>query len=154
NYAVSARNEQPQSRLMLAARITLPQLSISALNWVANSRGVRALRAVVGAAYFTRRYVNNVGGPPYEGAGLRIFSSSAVMDSTTCFRSVPFQFSDLSHSNSDPNCHRRDWCRIGPLRSPCTFRNRRSPPAPLLCPLPEWSASDCWMRTLSDRIER
>src|SRR5262249_7572093 len=83
---------RPYPALMLAARITLPQLSISALMRVANSRGVRALRAVVGAAYFTRRYVNNVGGPPYEGAGLGIFSSSAVMDSTTCFRSVPFQF--------------------------------------------------------------
>jgi hypothetical protein len=84
--------EQPQSCLMLAAGITLPQGSISALMRVANSPGVHALRAVVGGAYFTRRYVNNVGGPPYEGAGLRIFSSSAVMESTACFRSVPFQF--------------------------------------------------------------
>ena len=84
--------ELPHSCLILSARITLPQLLISALMRVANSPGVRALRAVVGAAYFTRRYVNNVGGPPYEGAGLRIFSSYAVMDSTTCFRSVPFQF--------------------------------------------------------------
>jgi hypothetical protein len=42
--------------------------------------------------YLTRRYVNCVAGPPYDGAGLRIFSSSTVMDSTSCFRSVPFQF--------------------------------------------------------------
>jgi len=49
-------------------------------------------RAIAGVAYFARRYINCVGGPPIEGSGFRIFSSSAVMDSTNCFRSIPFQF--------------------------------------------------------------